>query len=219
MGRASRSRHHCRNCWASSVANSSAHSASLAFFSRLAWVADSRSSTSFKKTFFTWAASGSMSRGTAMSMSKRGRSGRAAMVSLIRSACSTYPGEPVQPMTMSVSRSALDIPSNGTARAERFAASSFARWNVRLVTVMSVTPDRLRTSAASSPASPAPTTNTRLLDRSPNTDLAISTQARLTERAFLLMPVSRRTLRPTRSACWNNWASGPWAVPAVVAAS
>ena len=107
---------------------------------------------------------------------------------------------------------------NGTARPESFSARSSACCWVRLATTISLAPQWLRPWAASSPASPAPTTKTRSPSSPPNSDRTISAQARLTDNGLSPMPVSRLICLPTLRARWNKKDSGCLAVSASTAA-
>jgi hypothetical protein len=162
-------------------------------------------------------ASGSMSRGAAMSMRNRGRAWRPpwlARAARTSSARMTRPGAPVPLITMSAPASSARRASSGAALPPRAAASSAAFSNVRPPSTVARAPPFTRFLAAIALIFPAPTSITFLSRSSPKIFRPSSTATCDTDTALRPMAVSvRARLAAARERLRSALSAGP-SVPA-----
>ena len=156
------------------------------------------------------AQAGSMSRGTARSISSSGRPARSGITIASSSAPRIRCGEEVEATTMSARASSSGSASNATVSPPKRWASSIARSRRRLATNIVRTPCSCSARAVPSAVSPAPMISTWRLPRSPSASRAASTATEATLARPTEMAVSVRTRLPVaRAARKSLLVSGP----------
>ena len=196
--------------WISSSTICSARAASSARVDRLRETTACRSSMSYRLTPRSSAHAGSMSRGTAMSISSSERPAR----SRITSSSSARPtigwGEDVDDSTMSARASSSGRHSSPTTRPPKRCARPSARSAWRLATNTVPAPRSASALAVSSLISPAPRITTCRPPSSPSTLRARSTATEGTLIPPAPSEVSERTRLPVVSAAANSrFVNGP----------